>query len=1070
MLKALFILFFFNTTAGTELTKNIEKINGYSSALSAEAGPSAPAESIVSAQAEIRLKTKNLNKSAVAGVKKQVQNPSLKDGISGKEHLVEKLDYLNRTLPENHKAKKALNLRLAHALSLIAEENFIKYEKEKCLKCLKTAQDSAHRSLSVYKQLDSVLLKQTLLHATALFQQAYLERFLGNKEKSLFQLKRITEKKNLPALLTARAWYNMGEIYFELYDYSQALSAFNQTLKIKSPWKFKAVYRKIWSLFNLSRYQQSIEELMAFLKSDLYANAKQDDRNFKRKLESELVTLYSYSKITNQYLSFLYNFNKQEPAKNANLERNQRLFDLAKALNRIGRLKESNQVLETYLSKTIGLDSKLSAYSLILDNDLVLNYADKLAEAGKKIEKIFILQKKTDKYRKEIGSTIQKFFSQISKQGLNSKKDKEYLLSLYQQYNSIYPLSLNVLLETAVLADSLNKYVLAGDLFRKSVVNMEQPDQKKLKESINIRQMELAELTKNNDTRLKAYNFYIDHGADPFLIFKVKYQIAYMAYSNKEFQKASDLFSKMALSEEKSKKKAIQELQIKSAHLVLSALDQMGNQEERLMNQAELFMERFPKNRQEFASIYNSAVLNTVKKLVAGKDFSHRPVQFSSDKEILKAWEVLGRFSVKDSAQNKLSSYYLDKLLLAKELLKYKQMDQSLKFLLSDKKLSSEDKRVVLTWQLWLAELRFDFKEVLRILKILSPDDPSEEQLLRLARLSELAGADPTPHYKTFINSFPNSQLNPVVLADLIEKTSSEKEKRELLRKRFRFYKKDVNKLAYLILKLDKGQLDSNFIGFFTKLSFMKNTFLDSFEKRRSLVEAFESALQKISSYSLPSQVSNSRLSFKLKSWTQAVERLRKTANALLKTEDWTAQVFIISHWKAELKRFYNSVVSLPLPKGLTVEEQKEYKALLTDQMRVYEGQIKQLESKLKVLWSQDFASDYRAGLKQDPVFYSLLKWELNKLAGIAKGEQKSQIQTLLSSLKTNQKEHQVKAKTNKIDQEAINSLYEILRKNPFDKKSLTELLSLEKNNEALSFYLSDRIEELKQKREKERL
>ena len=1013
-----------------------------------------------------------LAKPAESKIKKTIQVSNTEQNLSGKEYLVKKLDYLNKSLSKNHKAKKALNLRLANVLSLIAEENFIKNEKEKCSDCLKIAKESSRRSLSIYKELDSALLQQPFLHTTALFKQAYLERFLGNKNRSLFLLKRVTEKKTIPSLFITRAWYNIGEIYFELYDYKSSLFAFNQVLKVKSNWEFKAIYRKIWSLYNLSRYQETIKELITFLSSGLYSKAKPSDQNFKQKLETELITLYSYSKLTDQNLKFLFNFNKEDQTKNTPVKRQQRLFDLAKALNRIGRLKESNKVWRLYLAKTKTIEERLMAYSFILDNDLILNYPDKLSSVGKTVEEIFILQRKTDKYKESLNLKIQKFFELVgSKKKLNSKKSKEYLLSLHQKYNSIYPVNFKILLATADLADHLGQYNLAGNLYRKSAL-IAKPDQEKLKENISLRQIELAELTKDDKNRLIAYNFYIEHGSKTDLIFKSKYQIAYMLYKNKEFKKAGSSFYTLALADLKTKSLATQALQIKSAHLSLSSLDKIGNQEELLVKWAGLFMDRFSKNRREFAFIYNSAVLNTVKKLVSDKDFSHRPVKASSDKDILKAWTVLNRFSVKEADKNKLSIYYLDKLLLAKELLKYEQMDESFKFLLADKNLNPEDRKVVLTWKLWLAELRFDFKEVLRLVKVLEPSNESEEYLLRLAKLSELAGLDFTPYYKTFIKNFPKSKSTPAVLTSLIDKTSLEKEKQKLLKKYFSIYKEDINQLTYLVLKLDKGQLDSNFIGFFTKQSFMKSTFLDFFEKRRKTIEDFKKVLTKISSYSLPVKASSSQLNFKLKTYTQAVNKYQEKTNALLKTQDWTARVFIVSYWKKEIERFYNSVMNLPLPKGLSQEEQIEYKTLLSKQMQDYKEEIAQLETELKKLWSQDFATDYKAGLEKDKVFYPPLKWELEKLFELAEGKHKEQVQALLSSLKSKQKDEELKRKVSQVDTETLSSLYKILRKNPFDKQSLTELLSLERkrDNSALSFYLADRIEELKSKRGRESL
>ena len=188
-----------------------------------------------------------------------------------------------------------------------------------------------------------------------------------------------------------------------------------------------------------------------------------------------------------------------------------------------------------------------------------------------------------------------------------------------------------------------------------------------------------------------------------------------------------------------------------------------------------------------------------------------------------------------------------------------------------------------MTWQLWLAELRFDFKEVLRIVKILSLSDQSEEQLLRLARLSELAGADPIPYYKIFIEKYPNSESSLAVLNSLIEKSSSDKQKREFLKKYYSIYEKSENKLTYLILKVDKGRLDSSFIAFFTQLAFMKNTFLSAFEQRRKLIDAFIKDLQKTSRYSLSSRLSGSRLNFILRKWTKELDDLQKKGQCFAK-------------------------------------------------------------------------------------------------------------------------------------------------------------------------------------------
>ena len=815
---------------------------------------------------------------------------------SAKDYLIEKLDYLNEILPKNHKARKPLNLRLAHILSLKAEENFIKAEKENCQFCRKVAQSSARRSLSIYKNLDShIETRHPLLHTESLFKRAYLHRFLGEKSKSLEKLNRIVVKSTITPSLINRAWFNIGEIQFELYNYEKSLEAFNKVLKqAESPWRFQALYRKIWSLSNLSLYEKSVDELESFLKTDLYSEPKLslEEEKLKQKLENELIALYNYAKITDDRLDFFYNFSKQNKNKNTLLEKNNRLFDLAQALNRIGRMGDSNKVWHKYLSKTSLLNKKSQAYFFMIDNDLILNKPNLLQDTGQKIEKIFALQKKTkssNDFKSAFNKQAKFFFNQINQTSF-SEDQKNYLLDLYQKYNSIYPRDIDILPRAAFLARNLKKYVLAQDLFQTAVLSMDSYGNKKaskadIKENMSLLQMEMAEFTKDVKSRLNAYDFYIGHGRNEELIYKAKYQKSYISYENKEYEKAADLFQNLALYKAKKRNlKKLQDLRLKSAHLSLSALDRLGHQEEKLARRAGLFMKAFPQNRREFVRIYHAALLNTVKKLVFGKDFSHRPIQSSSDKNILKAWEVLQLISVKEAAKEEVLTYHINRLLLAKELLKFELMDQSIQALLSDKNLKKEDQKMVLTWKLWLAELRFDFKEVLRVVKILQPEEQSEEQVLRLARLAELAGKNPIPYYKTFVKKFPNSQLVTAVLTSMVEK-SPYKNKKIVLQKYAPLFKNQPDTLTYLVLKVDRGQMDEKFIKSFVFLDFMKDTPLFSFLQRKETIESFEKELAHISSYSLPERSSGNRLTRAIKNYSNKVDKLGSKAEEALKTQ-----------------------------------------------------------------------------------------------------------------------------------------------------------------------------------------
>ena len=1049
-----------------------------------------PETTILSKNEDSFFKSQKVKQKKELAVNQKIHSSSEPEAQSElpKDYLIEKLNNLTTTLPKNHKAIPALNLRLAHVLTLKAEENFIKTEKENCKACREVAQSSAIRALSAYEKVNPFLEnRHSLLHTEALFKQAYLHRFLGEKTKALNKLKKIVVKKTIDPALIKRAWFNIAEIHFELYDYEKSLQACNEVLKQeKSPWRFRAFYRKIWSLYNLSLYEESINELVSFLKSDLYSSPRlnKEEKQLKQKLEGELIALYNYAKVTNKKLSFLYNFSKQNQNKNTLPEKNKRLFDLAQALNKIGRMSDSNKVWQMYLLKTVSLNKKLKAQIFMLSNDLNLNKKNLLQDTGQKLEKIFALQEKvemedqdkkveiSEELKESIKKKSKRFFSQVRQKVSLSDNQRQYLLVLYQKYNSIYPEDTDTSSLSAFLARDLKKYGLAQELFQKAVLSMNLHTNKKalrkdIKENMSLLQMEMAELTKDKTRRLNAYDFYIQHGDNKGSMFKVKYQKAYISYENKEYQKSNESFKVLALYENKKTNPDIHDLSLKAAHLSLSSLDQIGNQEEELAHRAGLFMKEFPQNREEFIRIHHSALLNTVKKLLSDKDLSSHPVQASSDKNILKAWDTLHLISLKEATKEEALSFHFDRLLLAKELFKFEEMDQSLQALSSDKSLKKEDQKIALTWKLWLAELRFDFKEVLKIIKILQPKNQTEEHLLRLARLTELTGKNPVPYYKLLIEKFPNSPSATTVLTSMIEK-ASHANKKSFLQKYSSLFKNQPNTLTYLILKADAGKLDENFIKPFVSLSFMQNSPLVSFLKRKELIESFEKELSKIRNYSLPHRSSGYRLTKSIKNYNNKIDQLNNKAEEALKTEDWTARVFIISHWEKEISRFYQSVMNLPLPKGLTEEEQKQYTTLLQEQLKTYKEQISQLQNALHSLWSRDFLTDYKKGIKQDKVFYAPLKWEMEKVLTVSDEETKKTIQFLLSSLET-------QSSSEKLTQEKTiqtQHLYKALQRNPFDKNSLTKLLELEqtRKNEALSHYLADRINELNKKGQKIKL
>ncbi len=994
-----------------------------------------------------------------------------------RDYLIKKLEHIYRTTNSHDFSKKPMALRLAHILSLRAEDRLSQKYHKICKNCLVLGTRDARRSLSLYRQIGvTIKSKHPILYSHSLFQMAYLHSLMEEDSRSVTYLKQII-KLNVKDSFVVKSYFNLGEIYFKSYRYSLALKAFSEVLKRgKTPWEFRSHYRKIWSLYNLFSYNKSVDFLEAFLKSDLYKKGVRTEieDSLKKKLQQELIVLYSRSELTDKRLQFLYHFDKDDKQANTIEARNQRLFDLAKDLNRIGRGKFSNKVWNVYLGKNPSLFNQIRAYVSIVDNHFVIHDKGWILRTGQVIEKLFALQKTIDNCPKEICASLYKqqkrYVKELHRRSEKDKKLKPYLLSLYKTYNTFYPNEFDMLVKSAFLSKELKKYELSQDLFQKSAkalhIKMKQSsDVKAIKnikkdlEQVNIFQMEVAELSKSKTRRYQSYDFYLKNGSNEKIIYQSKYQKAYLIYEDKKYKQAANLFKDLALLKIEKPDKKMQALALKSAHLALSSLNFLEDKDVLMAEWSNLFYKKFPLNK-EFIRIHYTAVFNMVKNLLSNQDFSSYPLKPSSDRNVLKAWKILN--SVNRSYLNKEEKlkYYMNKLLLAKELLKLKEMDEIISQMMNMKSLSKEDYKVVLTWKLWLAEIRFDFKETLKLVKMLKPKETSEGHYLRLSYLAELANKDYISYYEKYIERYPTSDKSFGIVRHIIDK-ASKKDKKRFLKKYASYFAKKPDDLSYMVLKLDNQALDVFFIKSFADLSFMKDSSISKFLKRKSFIESFNESYQKVRSFSL----SVKHLTRSIKTYKGLISQLEKQAELSVEMKDWPSQFVAFSRVYDELVRFYESILKLPMPENLTLEEQRQYTKLLEDQIMSYKVRAVKLKEEIDKLLAQNYIDKYIEVAKNHKVFHGLLKWEIDQLSPLIKDEnQKAKISTLLNLIKfSSQKSSPIMLSPNN----KTKDIYTGLRSNPFNKVYLKNLLKMGKfkKDDVMSYYLMNRIERINKSR-----
>ena len=125
----------------------------------------------------------------------------------------------------------------------------------------------------------------------------------------------------------------------------------------------------------------------------------------------------------------------------------------------------------------------------------------------------------------------------------------------------------------------------------------------------------------------------------------------------------------------------------------------------------------------------------------------------------------------------------------------------------------------------------------------------------------------------------------------IIEK-APEKDKKSFLKKYASYFvKQPTDTLSYLVLKLDNQELDTSFIGFFTNLSFMKNSIISKFLERKSFIESFNKNYKTVHQFTLQSLRSQKRLSQSIKTYKGLIDQLEKEAGQSVKMKDWLSQV-----------------------------------------------------------------------------------------------------------------------------------------------------------------------------------
>ncbi|MCY4644770.1 MAG: hypothetical protein OXB88_09150 [Bacteriovoracales bacterium] len=186
------------------------------------------------------------------------------------------------------------------------------------------------------------------------------------------------------------------------------------------------------------------------------------------------------------------------------------------------------------------------------------------------------------------------------------------------------------------------------------------------------------------------------------------------------------------------------------------------------------------------------------------------------------------------------------------------------------------------------------------------------------------------------------------------------------------------------------------------------------------------------------------------------LERLQKPLKKAVSQGDWLAQVLMLDLLSKEAFRFYTEIMSLPVPAGLSEEEQNQYMGLLTQQATPYQIQAEEVNKKLEQFWSgpnlvERWQTFYEAST---PSVREKLSEEIKIVSAVAPEALKG---SFLNILEYKQ------APEVRPDRKEVESLRLMVKKEPLNIDLLRKLLDLERKfgQTTMVSYLEGRIQQL---------
>jgi hypothetical protein len=956
--------------------------------------------------------------------------------------LISKLEKVNQSISDKDESKISITLRLADLYSERARHDAMTEIEKGCSQNCNAGLADRTKAIRLYN--DILPRVPDVNKSKVIVQVGHLYQLNGQDEKALQFYTKVTELPNLTSELKSEANLSLAEIYFKRRDYKNAKTHYQIILNLpQSNSKGLANYRNAWCSFNLGDHASAIKQIETILsspqllsKSSLNGDKSDINLQFHEEVSKDYATFLTQKNVVMSDVQKLYKLSP-ESTRQSNVQY------LAYELDRVGKKADSLMAWREASLSITNPEDKVTAQLAMAQ--LSLDLQDKktaLINYEKALTQIPELQKCTqstncDEYRKRA-----RFFV-VSWNQTEKKSASPELLQAYQMYLGFFKTD-SEMKSFAVSAAVSGKNIDLAWTIQKNVVDDLAIQLSKPESSTNVKadfleknlvqQLDLADTMGNVEYKNLAYANYEKLSLQKTKMSEVQYQKAQMLYEKNNYTEASTAFHQIAMT-----KTADIKIRKQAADLALDSLGLMKNTAQ-VVAYSEIYKtELGSANAKDFSQILQKSKLSESVD-IAGKDS-------------LAGYLALSKINVSDLDITDKIKFYKNKIILAEKNLKFSDALAACDSLVAISEASAEDKEYAFSRKAYLSELRLDFTAAYTATEKLAKTYTADEKSLKLAIFSELSGAPSETHYSKYLKGSASQDVKKLVAVELVEKS---KNKEQEIQKHAAILEKDPETLAGLLAEVYSVQESTTALKKINQSADLKKTNSGKLVLRSVTLKDLSNLTDKIANHQLDS-TNDKKLVATIKARKALLDQVELLAKNAIESSDWSTQLISLNLLSKQSERFYNDVISAPIPKGLNPEEESQYLSLLSAQAMPYKNKAVEAQIKVDEFWkTPNWKSEFQKSLAKKQT-QRLIEMEMTAVSKIADTATQVELQAMIANAKQT-----TKAVKPSVDE--VKKTRQMVYTDPLNAQALNALLDLEKRseNKAMVSYLENRIESLK--------